>query len=113
LIASDPAEIGYGSLDENPSTRGVAIKAGLASVAVAPTIPTIRSLQYPISRHIYWSIPAAASSAMREFCTWALSSEEQLVAEGAGFEPVLPAERTAGIAKLGLKDAGQTIAAAR
>jgi phosphate transport system substrate-binding protein len=112
VIAADPDAIGYGTLDESPRVRAVPIKSGLTSLAIAPTIPTIRSRQYPITRHVYWAISSNASRAVREFCGWVLSSEGQLVVEGAGFEPLLPQERRAGLARLGLKAAPGALASA-
>ena len=113
VIATDRAAIGYGSLDENPSTKSLPIKAGATSLAVAATIPNIRSLRYPLTRHIYWSVPSIASQATREFCAWVLSSEGQLVAEGAGFEPVLPGDRSAGLSKLGIQETTSAMASGR
>jgi phosphate transport system substrate-binding protein len=102
VIAADPSAIGYGSLDANPGVRGVAIKSGLTSLAIEPTIPAIRSRQYPITRYVYWAVPSDAPNDVKEFCRWVLSAEGQLIAEGAGFEPVLPQERTSGLAKIPL-----------
>lgn len=112
VIASDPAAIGYGTLDSNPSARSVAIKAGLTSLAVEPTIASIRSREYPITRQVYWAINPYAPHDAKEFCGWVLSSEGQLVVEGAGFEPLLPQERSAGLTRLGLKEAPGAVALA-
>jgi phosphate transport system substrate-binding protein len=112
VIASDPAAIGYGTLDSNPGARTVAIKAGLTSLAVEPTIASIRSREYPITRQVYWALSPNAPRDAKEFCGWVLSSEGQLVVEGAGFEPLLPQERSAGLTRLGLKDAPGTVASA-
>jgi phosphate transport system substrate-binding protein len=110
VIAADPYAIGYGTLAENPAVRVLPIKSGLTSLAIAPTIPTIRSREYPITRHVYWAISSSASREAREFCAWVLSSEGQLVVEGAGFEPLLPQERAAGLARLGLKESPRAVA---
>jgi phosphate transport system substrate-binding protein len=112
VIAADPAAIGYGTLDENPGVRGVAIKSGLTSLAIEPTIPTIRSREYPITRYVYWAVSTDAPSDVKEFCRWVLSSEGQLVVEGAGFEPVLPQERSAGLKRIGAR-APSSLAATR
>jgi len=99
-------------LDANPAVRAVAIKSGLTSLATEPTIPTIRSRRYPLTRHIYWAVSPNASHGVKEFCGWVLSSEGQLVAEGAGYEPLLPQERSAGLARLGLKQTADIVASA-
>lgn len=113
VIAADPAAIGYGTLDVNPGVRGVPIKSGVTSLAIAPTTSTIRSRQYPITRQVYWAIRANAPRNAREFCGWVLSAEGQLVVEGAGFEPLLPKERSAGLTRLGLRDTPGTVASSR
>ena len=112
VIAADPAAIGYGTIDANPGVRALPIKAGPASVAVEPTVHNIRSRQYPITRHINWSLSPNASQAAKDLSAWVLSSEGQLVTEGAGFQPVLPEERSAGLFRLGIKELG-TVAARR
>jgi phosphate transport system substrate-binding protein len=113
VIAADPAAIGYGTLDANPYVLGVAIKSGLTSLAIEPTIPTIRSQKYPITRQVYWTISPNAPREAREFCGWVLSAEGQLVVEGAGFQPLLPEERSAGLTRLGLKEAPGAVASSR
>ena len=112
VIAADPAAIGYGTLDANPGVRAVSIKSGLTSLAVEPTIPTIRSGEYPITRQVYWAIGPNAPREAWEFCGWVLSAEGQLVVEGAGFEPLLPRERSAGLARLGLQETPGAVASA-
>jgi len=107
------AAIGYGTLDANPGVRGVAIKSGLTSLAVEPAISTIRSREYPITRQVYWAIGPSASRDVKEFCGWVLSAEGQLIVEGAGFEPLLPAERRAGLTRLGLREAPGALASGR
>jgi phosphate transport system substrate-binding protein len=113
VIAADPAAIGYGTLDSNPAVRALKIKSGLISLAVEPTIATIRSREYPMTRHIYWAVSPNPSREVKKFCGWVLSSEGQLIVEGAGFEPVLPKERGAGLTRLGLKEAPGVMASAR
>jgi phosphate transport system substrate-binding protein len=99
-IASHPQAIGYGSLASARGVRAVGIKFGPTSVAVQPTGDTIRSRQYPIARYVSWAVPRRRDSALDALCHWVLSSEGQLVVEAAGFEPLLPAERTHALAKL-------------
>jgi len=69
---------------------------------VEPTIALIRSLQYPISRRIYWYLARKPQGALGDLCEWVLSAEGQLAIEGVGFQPLLPEERMAGMRKLGL-----------
>jgi phosphate transport system substrate-binding protein len=110
VISSDAAAIGYGTIDVNPGVRALSIKAGPTSAAVEPSIPNIRFREYPITRHINWAVSPTASREVKDLCAWVLSSEGQLVTEGAGFQPLLPEERSAGLSRLGIKELG-TVAA--
>jgi phosphate transport system substrate-binding protein len=100
-IASDRESIGYGSLASAPGTRALAIKFGSTSLAIQPSEGTIRSRQYPVTRHISWVVRHQRNQAVDSLCRWALSSEGQLVVEASGFEPLLPNERRTALAKLG------------
>ncbi len=112
VIAADANAIGYGTLDANPGVRALSIKSGLTSLAVEPTISSIRSREYPITREVYWAVSPNAPRETKEFCAWVLSSDGQLVVEGVGFEPLLPQDRSAGLTRLGLKEAPAAVAAA-
>lgn len=113
VIAADSSAIGYGTLDSHPGVRQVAIKSGLTSLPIEPTIAAIRSREYPITREVYWAVnPNASRSSTKEFCGWVLSAGGQLVVEGAGFEPLLPQERSAGMTRLGLKESPPAVASA-
>jgi ABC-type phosphate transport system substrate-binding protein len=113
VIAHDPSAIGYGTLDANPDVRAVAIKSGLTSLAIEPTISNIRARKYPITRQVYWATNPNAPLEAKEFCAWVLSPEGQLVVEGAGFEPLLPEDRSSGLARLGIKAPPAPMASSR
>lgn len=98
-IAAHREAIGYGSLDVAMGARAVAIQLTSNSPAIEPTPETIRSRQYPITRFVTWVVPRFSNEALQKFCTWVLSSQGQLVVEGAGFEPLLPRDRALGLAK--------------
>jgi len=100
-IAAHREAIGYGSLDAAPGVSVVAIKTGPHSQAIKPTAEAIRSRRYPITRFVTWVASHKPPDALKEFYTWVLSSEGQLVVEGAGFQPLLPRDRAAGLAKFG------------
>jgi phosphate transport system substrate-binding protein len=99
-IASHPQAIGYGSLASARGTRPVAIKLRPTSLGIMPSEETIRSMRYPIARYVSWAVPRRRDSAVDTLCHWVLSTTGQLVVEAAGFEPLLPAERTRALAKL-------------
>jgi phosphate transport system substrate-binding protein len=99
-IASHPEAIGYGSLAQAQGTRTVAIKLGRNAFAIRPTEEMIRSRRYPITRQVSWAVLRRRSQVADALCHWALSSEGQLVVEAAGFEPLMPGERNAILARI-------------
>jgi phosphate transport system substrate-binding protein len=101
-IATHPSGIGFASFGFAPRVKALRIRANSGTTAIEPTIANIRSLQYPISRYIYWYLARPPQGALRNFCTWVFSSGGQLVVEGVGFLPLAPEERAAGLRKLGL-----------
>lgn len=114
VIASHPSAIGFASIGFAPRVKALRIRANAASPPIEPTIANIRSLHYPVSRHIYWYLAHSPQGALKNFCTWVFSSEGQLVVEGVGFLPLAPEERAAGLRKLGLtSDAAQPASARR
>lgn len=102
VIADRPYALGFAGVGYAPHVKALRIRSSAAAPAVEPSIARIRSLQYPISRHIYWYLARRPQGAVRDFCDWVFSSEGQLVVEGVGFQPLAPEERSAGLRKLGL-----------
>jgi phosphate transport system substrate-binding protein len=102
VIATHPSGIGFASVGFAPHVKALRIRANAGSPAIEPTIANIRSLQYPVSRYIYWYLARLPQGELKSFCTWVFSSEGQLVVEGVGFLPLAPEERAAGLHKLGL-----------
>jgi len=102
VISRRTNAIGFAGAGFAPHVKALRIRSSPGTTAVEPTIANIRSLQYPISRHIYWYLARKPQGALRDLCEWILSSEGQLVVEGVGFQPLAPEERSAGLRKLGL-----------
>jgi phosphate transport system substrate-binding protein len=102
-IATRPNAIGYASLGEAPGVHAISIRNAPHSFAVEPSTATIRDLQYPISRYVYWYVLRNATPAVHQFTQWIYSPHGQLVAESVGFFPLLPDDRKMSLAKLGLK----------
>ena len=98
-IAAHRDAIGYGSLDSASGVRAVAIQAGPHTVPVEPTSDSIRARRYPLTRYITWATSRKNSDKLKPLVTWVLGSEGQLVVESVGFEPLLPADRQANLAK--------------
>jgi phosphate transport system substrate-binding protein len=106
-IAAHPEAIGYGSQASAPRARALAIKAAPGSPAIEPTPNSIRSRRYPIARFVSWAVSPRSSYALKQLCTWVLSSEGQLVVESVGFEPLTPEDRASGLVKLSRSQLGE------
>jgi phosphate transport system substrate-binding protein len=102
VIAEHSNAVGFGGVGSAPHVKALRIRSSATTRAVEPTIAMIRSLEYPISRHIYWYLARKPQGAVRDLCDWIFSSEGQLVVEGVGFQPLAPEERSKGLRKLGL-----------
>jgi phosphate transport system substrate-binding protein len=83
-IADDPEAIGFVSLSQVGVARAVALRDG-DSPALLPTVFTIATEDYPLSRRLYLYTPSSASPLARSLVRFALSDEGQRVVEDAGF----------------------------
>ena len=92
MVASNPDAIGFAGLGFSAGVKPLRIRVGAGSKAIDPTFDTIRSLDYPIARYIYWYMAHQPRAGVRDFCEWMLSSQGQLLVEGVGFQP-LPMEK--------------------
>lgn len=101
-VASHPDAIGFAGLGFSPNTKTLRIRAGTGSKAIEPTFDNVRSLDYPVSRYIYWYLAREPREGVRDFCEWMLSSQGQLVVEGVGFQPLPTEKRLLARQKLGL-----------
>lgn len=100
-IARTPNAIGYAGFGAMPGVHALKIKKAPHGTAIEPTMERIRSVQYPISRYVYWYIARGTNSSTLELSKWIFSPHGQLVAEAVGFFPLLPDDRKLSLAKLG------------
>jgi phosphate transport system substrate-binding protein len=101
VIGVHPNGLGFAGVGFAPHVKALKIRPDVNTPAVEPTITRIRSLEYPISRYIYWYLAGKPQGAVKDFCEWVFSPEGQLVVEGAGFQPLEPKARAAALRKLG------------
>jgi phosphate transport system substrate-binding protein len=99
-IAAASDVIGYSSVYPTTAVKAVRIKSTESAPAIEPTIESIRTRRYPLSRYVYWNLSAKPNGKLKDFCEWVLSREGQLVVESVGFEPLTPQDRLSGLAKM-------------
>ncbi len=101
-ISRRPNAIGYASFSGIPGVHALNIRKSPHTAAVEPTTLNIRTVQYPISRYVYWYLLRGANPAALQLSKWIFSAHGQLVADAVGFFPLLPDDRKMSMAKLGI-----------
>jgi phosphate transport system substrate-binding protein len=87
-VSKDKWGIGYGGAAYGAGIRELKVKAGAESPAYAPTIETIRSGQYPISRFLYMYVKNRPTGEMKQYIDWILGDEGQGVVSEVGYFPI-------------------------
>lgn len=87
-VANDPNGIGYGGAAYAKGIRFAAIRKDDKSPAYLPTLDTVRSGQYPISRYLYLYTRVKPSKELKAFIDWATGPEGQQIVSKVGYFPV-------------------------
>lgn len=93
-VARDRGAIGFGPLLQNIGMHPVSIRKGNNFPAVFPDSTTIRTMEYPLSRYLYWSVREPLSPNLRKISNWLISSEGQLIVESLGYYPLSASDRS-------------------
>jgi phosphate transport system substrate-binding protein len=87
-VAKDNLGIGYGGAAYAKGIKQVLVKKDASSPGYAPTLESVKSGDYPISRYLYMYARAKPAGAMKEFIDWVLSDEGQSIVSQVGYFPV-------------------------
>lgn len=87
-VAKDPNGIGYGGAAYAKGIKFAAVKKDDKSPAVLPSLETVRSGAYPISRFLYFYTRVKPSKEMKAFIDWATGPEGQAIVSKVGYFPV-------------------------
>jgi len=87
-VANDPNGIGFGGAAYAKGIRFAAVKKDEKSPAVLPSLETVRSGQYPISRYLYLYTRVKPSKEMKSFLDWATGDEGQAIVSKVGYFPI-------------------------
>lgn len=87
-VAKDKNGIGYGGAAYAKGVVHVAVKKDESSPAYQPTLETVKSGQYPITRYLYMYTRVKPAGDMKKFIDWALSDEGQAIVSQVGYFPV-------------------------
>jgi phosphate transport system substrate-binding protein len=87
-VAKDANGIGYGGAAYAKGIRFAAVKKDEKSPAIVPSLETVRSGQYPISRYLYLYTRVKPAKEMKAFIDWATGPEGQALVSKVGYFPV-------------------------
>ncbi|MFP5247976.1 MAG: phosphate ABC transporter substrate-binding protein [Thermoanaerobaculia bacterium] len=87
-VAQDANGIGYGGAAYARGIKFAAVKKDAKSPAVVPSLETVRTGEYPISRYLYLYTRTKPSKELKAFLDWATSAEGQAIVTKVGYFPV-------------------------
>ena len=87
-VSKDANGIGYGGAAYAKGIKFAAVKKDDQSPAVLPSLETVRTGQYPISRYLYLYTRVKPSKEMKAFLDWATGAEGQAIVSKVGYFPV-------------------------
>ncbi|HET8774751.1 MAG TPA: phosphate ABC transporter substrate-binding protein [Thermoanaerobaculia bacterium] len=87
-VTKDVNGIGYGGAAYAKGIKFAAVKKDDKSPGVLPSLETVRSGQYPISRFLYLYTRVKPAKEMKAFLDWALGPQGQEIVTKVGYFPV-------------------------
>lgn len=87
-VAKDANGIGYGGAAYAKGIRFAAVKKDEKSPAILPSLDTVRTGRYPISRYLYYYTRVKPSKEMKSFIDWATGPAGQEIVGKVGYFPV-------------------------
>lgn len=88
-VSKDPASIGYGGIAYATGIRAVPVKKDETSEAIAASLQTVQSGQYPLSRNLFFYTIGEPQGAEKAFIDWVLGTEGQKICEAVGYYPLV------------------------
>lgn len=87
-VSKDPASIGYGGIAYATTIRYLPVRSDDSSESVQPSLQTVQSGEYPLSRNLYFYTAGEPSGEIKAFIDWVLSQEGQEICEEVGYYPL-------------------------
>jgi phosphate transport system substrate-binding protein len=87
-VSKDAASIGYGGIAYATGIKALSVKKDDASEAIKPTMESVESGRYPLSRSLFFYTVGQPEGEIKEFIDWVLSPEGQKVCEEVGYYPL-------------------------
>ncbi len=91
LIETTPSAIGYSGMGYAiPGVRSLAVARDHSLPAIAPSVESVISGEYPLSRPLYLYSLGEPAGAVREYLEWIKSAAGQRIVVAAGYVPATP-----------------------
>ncbi len=87
-VSKDPASIGYGGIAYASGIKALAIARDETSEAVVPSLETVESGRYPLSRQLFFYTIGEPAGETKAFIDWVLGPEGQKICEMVGYYPL-------------------------
>jgi phosphate transport system substrate-binding protein len=88
-VSKDPSSIGYGGIAYASGIRVVPVRKDEKSEAVTPSLVTVKSGQYPLSRNLFFYTIGEPAGNVKTFVDWVLGPEGQKLCETVGYYPIV------------------------
>jgi phosphate transport system substrate-binding protein len=88
-VSKDPASLGYGGIAYASGIKPLAIKRNDSSESVKPSLETVESGQYPLSRQLFFYTVGEPTGEIKSFINWVLGPEGQKICEMVGYYPLV------------------------
>jgi phosphate transport system substrate-binding protein len=88
-VSKDPASVGYGGIAYATGIRALPVRRDETSEAIQPSLQTVQSGLYPLSRNLFFYTIGEPAGETKSFIDWVLSAEGQKVCEAVGYYPLL------------------------
>lgn len=87
-VSKDPKGIGYGGAAFAKGVKFAKVKKDEKSQGFLPSLATVRSGEYPISRYLYFYLRAQPKGQTKQFIDWILTPEGQEIVTKVGYFPM-------------------------
>lgn len=92
-VRDNPNAIGYDGLGYIiPEVKVIAVAADRSGAYVFPSVKTVLTGDYPISRELYMYTQEETTEAVTKYLEWILGAEAQAIVSELGFVPISPSQ---------------------
>jgi len=88
-VSKDIESIGYGGIAYASGIRVVPVRKDEKSEPFTPSLATVKSGQYPLSRNLFFYTVGEPAGNVKVFIDWVLSAEGQKLCETVGYYPIV------------------------